>query len=164
MISISLWPAVLETLRALGAQYDSNMNQAAADLGLSEWNRWLLPAIMFEPEPISATRLRTRSPYTSARLFDERLAKAARQGFLTPDRMDDGEYRLTEMGKQAANHLLEAMHTKIATLHPISSSELERLASLLYRLVMACLTAPEPPAKWYILHSRRLDPGDNAQR
>jgi len=164
MNTIALWPTALEALEALGTHYSPAMDQAAAELGLSEWNNgWLLPALWFEPEPISATRLRMRSPYTSARLYDERLAKAARQGFLTPVAEADNEYRLTELGRQAAEHVIGAMYAKLAALQPLSSTELERLASLLHRLVMSCLTAPEPPRKWFILHSRRTDPGDNAK-
>jgi len=162
MSIIALWPTALEALEALGTHYGPAMDQAAAELGLSEWNGWLLPALMFEPEPISATLLRTRSPYTSARWFNARLAKAARQGFLIPVAEAEGEYRLTELGRQAAERVMGAMYVKLAALQPLSSTDLERLASLLRRLVMSCLAAPEPPGKWYILHSRRIDPGDNA--
>jgi hypothetical protein len=163
MNTIALWPTALETVQALGTHYDPAMDQAAAESGLCEWwNGWLLPALMFEPEPISATRLRVRSPYTSARLCNERLAKAARQGFLSSVAEAENEYRLTELGRQAAEHVIGAAHAKMAALQPMSSNDLERLASLLHRLVTSCLTTPEPPGKWCILHSRRTDPGDNA--
>ncbi len=162
MSTVALWSTVLEALQALGAHYGPAMDQAAAELGLSEWYGWLLPALVFEPEPISATRLRVRSPYTSARLYNERLAKAARQGFLTQVAEAENEYHLTELGRQAAERVIEAAYVKMAAFQPISSPELERLASLLHRLVLSCLTAPEPPGKWCIIHSRRTDPGDNA--
>jgi hypothetical protein len=86
MNTVSLWSTALEALQALGTHYGPAMDQAASQLGLPspEWNGWLLPALMFEPEPISTTRLCVRYPYTSARLYKERLANAARQGFLTP--------------------------------------------------------------------------------
>lgn len=162
MSTVALWSTALEALQALGTHYGPAMDQAAAELGLSEWYGWLLPALVFEPEPISATRLRVRSPYTSARLYNERLAKAARQGFLTQVAEAENEYHLTELGRQAAERVIEAAYAKMAALQPISSAELERLVSLLHRLVMSCLTAPEPPGKWCIIHSRRTDPGDNA--
>jgi DNA-binding MarR family transcriptional regulator len=50
----------------------------------------------------------------------------------------------------------------MTALQPMPSTDLERLASLLHRLVKSCLTTPEPPGKWCIIHSRRNDPGDNA--
>lgn len=156
----ALWPTTWETLQALGTCYSPAMDQAATELKLPEWYGWLLPALAFEPESISATRLRVRSPYTSARLHDERLAKAAKQGFLA--QVVEEEYRLTELGRHAAQRVVEAAYAKMATLQPIASAELERLANLLHRLVRSSLTAPEPPGKWCIIHSRRTDPGDNA--
>jgi hypothetical protein len=149
-------------LEALGAHYDPAMERAAAELGLPEWRGWLLPALWFEPEPISAARLRMRSPYTSARSYNERFAKAAGQGYLTPVADTEGEYRLTGLGRQAAEHVIAAVYAKLSALEPTSAPELERLASLFHRLVMSCLAAPEPPGKWCILQSRRTDPGEDA--
>ena len=161
---VPLWPMLLEALQALGRHYGPAMDQAAAQLGLPtpDWNGWLLAALMFEPEPISAARLRERSPYTSARLINERLVKAARQGFLTPIGEAETEYRLTQTGKLAAERVIGAAYEEMGTLQPIELTEMEHLASLLHRLVMACLSAPEPPGKWSILHSRRTDPRDDA--
>jgi len=162
MSTIRLWATALEAYRALGPCYRSAMEQTAAELGLPEWHGWLLAALLFEPDPISATRLRMRSPYTSARLHNERLARAAEQGFLTRVRNAENEYHLTELGRHAAERVIKAAYAKMTPLQPISSAELERLLDLLHRLMMSCLAAPEPPGKWCIVHSRRTDPGDNA--
>jgi len=160
----TLWNIMMEALEALGALYYPDMEQAAAQAGLPtpEWNNWLLAAMMFEPELPSARLLRTRAPYTSARLFDQRLANAAKKGFLALVAGAEHEYRLTELGRQAAESVIAAMHAKMATLQPMSPNDLERLAGLLHRLVISCLAAPEPPGKWYILHYRRMDPGEDA--
>jgi hypothetical protein len=123
---------------------------------------WLLAALMFEPEPLSAGLLRTRAPYTSARLFEKRLENAVRKGFLALVAGMANEYRLTQLGIRAAENLIAAMHAKMATLQPMSPNDLERLAGLLHRLVLSCLVAPEPRGKWYILRYRRMDPGEDA--
>jgi DNA-binding PadR family transcriptional regulator len=162
MNKVALWSTALEVLQALGRHYGPVMDQTAAELKLSEWNGWLLPALVFEPEPISATRFRVRTPYTSARLYNERLAKAAKQGFLTPVAEAENEYRLTELGRQAAERVIRAAYAKMTALQPMPSTELERLAILLHQLAKSCITTPEPPGKWCIIHSRRSDPGDNA--
>jgi hypothetical protein len=107
-------------------------------------------------------RLRLRSPYTATRLYSERLAKAARGGFLTRVAQAEHAYGLTELGRQAAQQIMRAMYAQIATLQPISSTHLERLAGFLHRLVMSSLTAPEPPGKRCLLQSRRIDPGITA--
>jgi DNA-binding MarR family transcriptional regulator len=157
-----VWSTALEAKQALGRNYSPVMDQTAAELKLSEWYIWLLPALVFEPESISATRLRVRTPYTSALLYNERLAKAAKQEFLTPVTGAENEYRLTELGRQAAESVIWAAYAKMTTLRPMPSTELERLASLLHQLVKSCQTTPEPPGKWCIIHSLRTDPGDNA--
>ena len=162
MNTFALWSTALEANQALGRHYSPVMDQIAIELKLSEWYGWLLPALVLEPEPISATRLRVRSPYTSARLYNEQLAKAAKQGFLTSIAEAENEYHLTELGSQAAERVIGAAYAKMTTLQPISPAELEHLASLLHRLVMSCLTTPEPPGKWCIILSRRTDPGDDA--
>ncbi len=162
MDTASLWPIAQETLRTLGKHYGPEMDQVAADLHLPEWYGWLLAALTFEPEPISATRLRIRFPYTSARTYDERLANVARRGFLVLVTGTEDEYRLTESGREALERVVGAAYTKMAMLQPLPSAELERLAALLLRVVKSCLTAPEPPGKWCITHSRRIDPGEGA--
>ncbi len=162
MTTVHLWPTALETLQALGKHYGPEMARAAAEQHLPEWYGWLLPALVSDPEPISAARLRIRSPYTSARVYNERLANAAKQGFLVPVTGTEDEYRLTDSGRQAAERVLGAAYTKMAMLQPLPSAELERLAALLLRLVKSCLTAPEPPGKWCIALSRRTDPGNEA--
>lgn len=161
MKSAALWSTALETLQALGNHYGPVMDEAAAGLGLSEWG-WLLTALAFEPDPLSASRLRVRVPYTSARVYDEQLTKAAKQGFLSPIQETGNEYRLTESGRQAAELVLGTGYAKMKTLQPISSGELGRLAILLDRLVMSCLTAPVPSGKWCIIYSHRIDPGKDA--
>lgn len=162
MNAAGLWPIALEALQALGRHYGPEMSRVAAELNLPEWYGWLLSAWVLDPEPVSAARLRVRSPYTSARWFNERLAHAARQGLMTPVAGTENEYRLTELGKQAAERVIGAAYAKMATLQPLPPAELERLAALLFRLVNSCLAAPEPPGKWCITLSRRTDPGSDA--
>ena len=162
MNTSGLWPTALEALQSLGKHYGPEMDRIATGLNLPEWYGWLLPALVFDPEPISTTRLRVRSPYTSVRLYNGQLANAAKQGFLAPVAGMENEYRLTDLGRQAAERVVGAVSAKMATLQPMLSIELERLTDLLLRLVKSCLTTPEPPGKWCISHSRRTDPGDDA--
>jgi len=162
MTLATFWPIAMEALQALRRHYYPEMERVATELSLPEWYGWLLPALAFEPEPISAAKLRLRSPYTSPRLYQERLTNAAKQGFMILLDEAEGAYRLSESGKRAAECVLEAAYKKMAMLQPLPSAELERLAGLLRRLVMSCLEAPEPPGKWCITHSRKTDPGNQA--
>lgn len=157
-----LWPVAFEALHALGRHYGPEMERVAGERNLPEWYGWLLPALTFEPEPISVARLRLRSPYTAPRRYEERLARAAEQGYLSPVAGAEGEYRLTTAGREAAYALIKAAYAKMAELQPLPIADLERLAGLLFRLVQSCLVAAGPPGKWCLRHSRRVDPGIEA--
>jgi hypothetical protein len=90
------------------------------------------------------------------------MERAAKQGFLIPVAEAENEYYLTELGRQAAGRVIGAAYAKMAVLQPMPSTDLERLASLLHRLVKSCLTTPERPGKWCITHSQQSDPGEAA--
>jgi len=159
----NLWPTILEAAQALGEHYSPAMDQAVTDVGLPGWYVGLLfVALNFDPEPISAERLRRRAAYTSPRTYAERFSQACGQGYLVPVAGAENEYRLTDLGRQAAQGIIEAIYASMATLQPMPTADLERLAGLLQRLVMACLEAPEPPGKWCLRLSRRTDPGERA--
>lgn len=162
MDTISVWAAATEAIGALARCYRPEMERAAAELGLGEYAGLLFTALTFEPEPISAARLRIRSPYTAERFYNRYLTGAAGLGFLAPAAQEADAYQLTESGKTAMKQVMAAVYARMAEQHGLPSSELERLAGLLHRLVEASLAAPEPPGKWSISHSRRIDPGEDA--
>jgi hypothetical protein len=160
MQNTSLWSELHTLIRRLGQTFVPAMNKAAKDAGLSEPYGWLLAALVFDPEPVSAALLRRRYPYTSPRAFSRMLHQGAEQGFLVETGGVRGEFGLTAQGRQAAGCILEAAYAKMASLEPLLPAELERLSQLLHLLVMACLSAPEPPWKWSLLLSRRLHQGE----
>jgi hypothetical protein len=135
------------------------MEEAAAQVGLAApaWYSWLLPALAFEPEALSTARLRVRSPYVAPRLYEERLANAAAGSYLRC--VDQDGYVLTPKGRQAAQAVLQAAYGGMARLAPLEIEGLEELARLLLRLVEASLKTPEPPGRWCLAHSLKIDPG-----
>ncbi len=152
----------LDAWDALTARYSPTIDAAAEALGFprSEWYGWLMAAHIFEPDPISAARLGKRSAYTSPSTLDGYLANGASRGLLRP--IGPGEYRLTEDGVAGVQHLIQAAYAAMTPYRPLPEEDLERLAGLLYRLVQASLTAPEPPGKWCLRIARHYDPGLNA--
>lgn len=161
MDKTALWSLMFEVLQVLGRCYGPEMDRAAVELKLPGRYGWLLSAWTFDPESVSASQLRVRSPYNSARLYDSQLVEAAGQGFLAPVSGLENAYGLTALGRQAAERVVGAAYAKMAALQPMPAVEMDRLAELLHRLVMACLAAPEPPGKWCIAHSRRNAPEDD---
>ena len=161
MNKIKLWPLVDETSHALGAHYKPALDKAAKQAGLEPPASGILITVqMFDPHPVASWRLRVRFPYTASRRYDERLQTAARLGFLKA--AHEGEYRLTELGRRTVRQMLHAAYAALEKMAPLPAEDLERLAGLLRRLVDASLAAPEPPGKWCIHLSRRLDPGAEA--
>lgn len=162
MLKTDVWSVIEDVSGALFDRYAPAMDQAADEVGLHTigWQGWLLPALVFEPASISVDRLHVRAAYTAPRISEERLAHAARLGFLVV--VATGEYRLTEAGHKAAQHILRAADISMAALTPLLTNDLEQLATLLLRIVEASLTAPEPPGKWCLQHSRRTDRGGDA--
>jgi hypothetical protein len=163
-MSISdLWPLAIEAWEALGAGYGPVMARTAAkEAGFPEgaYFGWILPALGLDPDPISARQLAAWSPYTALALDESRLAASAQLGFLSD--AGGGNYYLTDAGRTAAKRITSAAYAYMATLQPVPAADLSRLSQLLWRLVAACLTAPEPSAKWHLQLSRRTDPGEAA--
>jgi DNA-binding MarR family transcriptional regulator len=152
-----LYPLSQEALQALDPHYRPAMQQALADAGL-EGRNW--PVLLFaqgvERQTLSAARLHALSPYTTVQVLGERLAEAAKQGFLAPA---EGGYRLTEAGRSALQGSFAAVHRALARFEPLPIGDMRRLASLLRRLVDASAAASAPVDKSHLRASRRTDPG-----
>ncbi len=158
MTTPHLWPTLLDALRALGKQYypamDSVTTKAEIDGGIGGL---LLSALCFDPVPISNEVLQKRMPYQE---YTRRLEKAADLALLKV--VGEGEYRLSEEGQSLVQKILDAAYTRMEQLDPLGPNDLHYLSVLLHRLVKASFTSPEPPSKWSITHSRRINPGENA--
>jgi hypothetical protein len=155
------WPLVLKAIHDLGAQYEQRMYEKAVELELETPGYfWLLALLTFEPDPVSPAMLRVRSPYTAPKWYAERMANAAARGFLRA--VGQEGYLLTDKGRLATQMVVQAAYDWMADLAPMAQEKLERLASLLGRLVEACAAAPDPPGTWCIAHSLKVDPGTGA--
>jgi predicted transcriptional regulator len=163
MKEMHIWPVCIDAYHAISKFYVPAMNQKAAKYDLSADEGWLiLPALSFDPQDISAEKLRIRSPYTSFQRYDAGLKKLAKMGFLDPVYGEKGAYQLTSKGKRAVLDIVDAAYTVMGEMQPLDTDDLEAISTHLYQLVNACLEAPEPPGKWCITHSRKLDPGSDA--
>jgi hypothetical protein len=156
------WPLVWETLDALTTHYGPGIDHAAEQLGIpyGQWYGWLMAAKIFEPDPVSVSRLSVRAAYTNPTLQAERLAQGVQLGLLAP--AGQGEYHLTNAGHAAVRQLIDAAYAAMAPLHPLPDADLARLLDLLRRLVEASLAAPEPPGKWCLRIARHYDPAGRA--
>jgi hypothetical protein len=88
------------------------------------------------------------------------LGQGVTLGLLAP--AGAGEYHLTNAGHAAVRQLIDTAYAAMAPLHPLPDADLERLLTLLRRLVEASLAAPEPPGKWCLRIARHYDPAGRA--
>lgn len=162
---VQLWSLAHEVLRALGQQYYPVMEARAAEAGLGECDWYLLlPALTFDPEPISTRKLLVRVPFYAPHVYEKRLQNLAELGYLSASAVDQNgsdypryEYNLTESGRMTIQWIIQAADVEMQRMHPLTLAELERLAELLRRVVKACEIAPVPPGKWALTLSRQTD-------
>jgi DNA-binding MarR family transcriptional regulator/DNA-binding HxlR family transcriptional regulator len=168
--AMAFWPLAKAVLRSLGKTYYPEMERTAISAGMADCDWYLLlPALLFDPAPISAARLRVRCPYYSPHIYENRLKPLAKLGYLKAVNTSTDEagyphyeYRLTDSGRMTIEWIIRAADSVMAALHPMDLVALERLCSLLERLVLASLEADEPPGKWALSHSRKTNPGPDA--
>lgn len=156
-----VWEIIRHVMQGFATHYGDVIVDAASSFGLEPSGFFLviLPAYLFEPDPISAARLRKRIPYNSPNYYQEPLMAVKNAGFL--EKAPEGGYFLNERGHQALKKVMGAAYQKMDQLAPLSLRALDDLKLLLAKLIQSAILSPDIPSKWSILHSRRLDPGRN---
>lgn len=154
-----IWELMRSFSHHLMSQYETPTETAAASVGLNpaECFSVILPAHMFEPDPISAERLRKRSPYNSPSYYQKPLSSVYESGYL--DLAPEGGYRINAKGQHAFVEVMKAAYQTLEEINLFPPDKCKELKTVLGKLVQACIISADQPNKWSILHSRRLDPG-----
>ena len=129
--------------------------------GYAESPGWfMVQALEFDPEPLTVANLRVRDIYASERIVAALLELLAGEQWL---RRQGEAYHLTDAGRDTLNQvrsrtlkLLEVMET------PLPAEQLNRLESLLSRVIDSSLGAGDPPGNWCLAHSRNRAPDNDA--
>jgi DNA-binding MarR family transcriptional regulator len=155
-----LWATAEELMRSFAPLYQSEMQEVILSTGAA-LNTWygLALARGSDPAPFTVERYHAMFPYTAQASFAERLETLA--GLELLERVGEGAYRLTDLGREGVEGVFEAAHRGLAALDSLPADEMAQLNKLLFRLVEATLEAPEPAEKWSMMYSRWTDPGDN---
>ena len=155
-----LWTLAEETMRAFAPFYREAMQKAIQDSGAPD--NWFALSLArgSDPAPFTVERNHALYPYTAPDRFAETLEELARLELL--ERVGEGAYRLTDLGRKAVEDIFEAAHQGLDAVEPLPAGEMDQLNGLLYRIVEATLAAPEPDEKWAIAYSRWTDPGEGA--
>ncbi|MCP4543543.1 MAG: hypothetical protein GY832_41045 [Chloroflexi bacterium] len=151
---------IQDTMQAFSPFYQEAMGKAIQESDAP--NSWfgLSLAHGSDPQPFTIERYQEMAPYASPGRFVEMLEELAQLELL--ERVGEEAYRLTDLGRGAVEHIFDAAHQGIGSIEPLPADEMDRLNSLLHRVVQATLDAPEPAEKWAMAYSRWTDPGEDA--
>lgn len=161
MSTKNLWPLVQEITQAYSPYYQEAMQPVIAAAGLQAGD-WFITFLAYgiEPQPLTAAFLNTIFPYTNPETQQQRLADATRRGLLQTG--DDTHYRLTPPSRQGMIQFYQVTSQAIAPVNPLPEEKMNRIATLLHRIVEATEATSTPDDKPQLLASRRTDPGPDA--
>lgn len=157
----SIWPLIQQSFQAFSPFYQQEI-QILFGEGKFQQGDWgnCFNAYGLEPQPLTAEFLHAQNPYTSLKARQESLAATAERGFLTA--VSPGSYHLSETGRSIIATFFETAVSSLSKVEPLPTADLERLATLLHRVIKATLNTPEPAQKTQLHLSRRTDPGITA--
>ena len=145
-------------LGALPRPQDTVQLLSDAALQRPEWGT-LVRAYFCEP-PFTLGMLADHLPYASPTLLQTRVDALVTKGLV--QEATSQEYILTDQAVDLLRGWVDRERQHLAQLAPLPRKDLERLATLLSRVVRAALEAPPPPDKDHLLGSRRLAPPPDA--
>lgn len=129
--------------------------------GQAESPGWVLvQATEFDPDPLTVDNFRVRDVYASRSIVQAMLDLVASETWF--DRNERGEYRLTDIGRGIIKQLTERQQHLFTTMRTLYGPDLDRLESLMNRVIDANLNSLTPPGTWCLSHSRRRAPEDSA--
>jgi hypothetical protein len=95
-----------------------------------------------------------RDPFSNPEQFEKLFTRLDVKGWIEPQH--DERYKVTEMARSGATYIIMSGDAKLPPDEALPEIDLERLKSLVKRIVLANDGAPEPPEKWAILHRFRV--------
>jgi predicted transcriptional regulator len=156
----TIWSTLMESAERLS---DFALDKAFAELNLEPGNMtWLWAIVLFDTEPFSTAAYMRIRPYGSERVNEARFASAVKRNILSVNTQN--EYLATEKGKDFMVKFMRAGDASITHLHAIPTSELQKIADHVKRLVDASFAAPEPPSQLGMTrYYKNIHPGQDAQ-
>jgi hypothetical protein len=104
--------------------------------------------------------LRVRAVWSSPRIVQAILEMMAGEKWF--DCVGD-DYYLTDFGRDVTQAITERRRKLVhAAIPALPADEIERLETLLRRVIEGGLSAPQPPNTWSLVRSRQPAPGDDA--
>lgn len=152
-----IFPLARQTMLAIYPGIEPIFKEFAERLDIDKRVVGLLTtAITFDPQPVSASLLHKRSPYTNARFFLQGLEYARDHRLL--EEIKQGEFVLSADVRQLTRDLLADIRKFIADADPLPEADSKRLGILLGRLVQAMVEQPPSPEYLSVKRSYAIMP------
>lgn len=161
MSQSTIWPLIQQSFQAFSPFYQQEIQSLFGE-GRFQQGDWVncFNAYGLEPQSLTAEFLHAQNPYTNLKARQESLAATAERGFLTA--VSPGSYHLSETGRKGIAAFFETAVSALSKVEPLPTADLERLATLLHRVIKTTLNTSEPAQKAQLHLSRRTDPGMTA--
>ncbi len=155
------YPAIEMAYHMLEPVYAPAIQSGCIASGLNSAEFYLLIAVpTFLPDAVSVEVLQVRGAYTSPQHYESILKSLESKKMLV--NIGSRQYTATETGLNIIKEIMQSVRSAVASIQPLTVTEMMDLASRLKDCADACMNAPEPPGTWSIRHARRQDPGPRA--
>jgi hypothetical protein len=150
------WPLIYSMIRKLWSITEPHIEDAAV--------RENIPIELYYYSELglgyfSIEDFQKRDPFSNPEQFERLFARLNIRGWIVP--LQDRSYHVTDQARAGARRIIQAGDAQLSEYELMSDVHLERLATLLKRVVAENNNAPEPPAKWAIVKRFRVADEDS---
>ena len=156
----TIWNHILQTMNAFAPFYRQQANCNLRKLQARHVWLPLLKTAGVTPAPLTVETFVASTPYIASHRRRAMLDDALDHGLLAADK--PSRYRLTNQGKRALSAFFDCAQEAIAAAPVLPDAQMEQLAELLERIVLATERLPLPRSKTNFESSRWTDPGPQA--
>jgi hypothetical protein len=151
---LKFWPLIQSTIREFWEIVEPVIEEAAI--------RYEVPVELYYYSELgldsfSRRAFQKRDPFSNPQVFEKLFVTLNVKGWIQPQA--DGSYQVTEKARQAARRIIQSGDDRLLPLDSSTTVDLQRLAVLLKKLVLANAMAPPPPEKWAV--SKRFHASDD---
>ena len=157
----NLLPLIREVVQTFSLHYQEAMQPVLNQHGFlgGDWLRTFI-AYGLDPEPVTMELVQNIFPYGTVSANHAPFVAASEHGLLV--QLDENRFKLSQAGREGMAAFYQATGNAIADLRPLSAEKLNRLVSLLQRIIAETETAATPAHKYRLHMSRQSDPGSDA--
>ena len=154
---LKFWPLIYSTVKEFWSITEPRIEDASVQQGIPIELYYYSELGL---EYFSIPDFQKRDPYSNPEQFEKLFARLLVRGWIAA--LPDGRYLVTEGSRGAARRIIQAGDAHLASFEQMLDPNLQKLAMLLKRIVLASAEAPEPPKKWAIIKRFRVADKDSS--